>query len=236
MILFPAIDLFGGNVVRLYQGDYERMTVYGRDPADTARTMQAQGATHLHVVDLEGAREGTPLHLGPLRAIHLATGLFIQAGGGVRNEKDVEAYLEAGASRVIVGTMAVRDRAFLERAARAFPGKLVVSADLNNGNVMVRGWTESSLMNVQDMAKRLTELAIDTMVVTDISRDGALTGVNRALYAQLMESGLRLIASGGVTTMEDVRGLRKTGLYGAIVGRAYYEGSFDLSAGIQEAQ
>lgn len=236
MIIFPAIDLFRGQVVRLYQGDYDRMTVYGDDPAHTARTMQSLGATHLHVVDLEGARAGTPLNLASLQAIRKATGLFIQAGGGVRDENDVAAYLDAGASRVIVGTAAVRDRVFLQQMAQAYPGKLAVSADLNNGRVMVRGWTESTAMTVNDMVAQLHELSIDTMVVTDISRDGALKGINEELYAQLMDSGLQLVASGGVTTLQDVRNLRAMNLYGAIVGRAYYEGSFDLAQAIQEAQ
>ncbi|NLB38560.1 MAG: 1-(5-phosphoribosyl)-5-[(5-phosphoribosylamino)methylideneamino]imidazole-4-carboxamide isomerase [Clostridiales bacterium] len=235
MILFPAIDLYRGDVVRLYQGDYDRMTVYAHDPAEVARTMQSLGATHLHVVDLEGAQAGAPKNLAPLKKIHEATGLFIEAGGGVRTQEDVAAFLNAGASRVILGTMAARDPAFLRRVALAYPGKLAVSADLNNGQVMVRGWTESSAMTVTDMVHRLTELGIDTMIVTDISRDGALQGVNEPLYARLADSGLQVIASGGVTTIDDVRALRAMGLYGAIVGRAWYEGSFDLAKGLQEA-
>ncbi len=235
MILFPAIDLYRGDVVRLYQGDYERMTVYGHEPAETARTMQQQGATHLHVVDLEGAKAGTPLNLMSLKAIRAATNLFIQAGGGVRSEQDVREYLDAGADRVIVGTQAVRDPAFLQRAARAFPGQLAVSADLSNGRVMVRGWTESTPMTVEDMVVELKSLHIDTMIVTDISRDGALEGINDSLYAELAGSGLRLVASGGVSTLDDVRKLRAMGMYAAIVGRAWYEGTFDLQEGIREA-
>ena len=235
MILFPAIDLYRGDVVRLYQGDYDRMTVYAHDPAEVARTMQSLGATHLHVVDLEGAQAGAPKNLAPLKKIHEATGLFIEAGGGVRTQEDVAAFLNAGASRVILGTMAARDPAFLRRVALAYPGKLAVSADLSNGQVMVRGWTESSAMTVTDMVHRLTELGIDTMIVTDISRDGALQGVNEPLYARLAGSGLQVIASGGVTTIDDVRALRAMGLYGAVVGRAWYEGSFDLAKGLREA-
>lgn len=235
MILLPAIDLYEGRVVRLYQGDYARMTVYPGSPADTARAMRDAGATHLHVIDLEGARRGTPCNLPALRAIHDAAGLAIEAGGGVRTQADVAALLDAGASRVIVGTAAVRDRAFLTRRAAEYPGKLAVSADLRAGEVMIRGWTEGSGSTFADMAALLRGLAIDTLIVTDIARDGALGGPNHALYAQLAGSGLSIIASGGVTTLDDVRRLRRLGLYGAIVGRAYYEGGFDLAAGVREA-
>ncbi len=235
MIIYPAIDLYQGQAVRLFQGDYDQMTVHDPDPAAAAQRMKAQGATHLHVVDLEGAKAGKPVHTALIARIAKETGLFIQAGGGIRTMEDISGLLAAGARRVILGTKAAEDDAFLQEAARRFGGTLAVGADLRDGKVAVRGWRDTLNLSCSQLADRLTAYGITTMIVTDIARDGAMQGANIGLYKEMQATGLSIIASGGVSSLEDVRSLRALNLAGAIIGKAYYTGAVDLGSAIREA-
>ena len=235
MLIFPAIDLFEGKAVRLYQGDYAQMTVYSGDPPSLAADFRAAGASCLHVVDLEGARSGLTPNLETVRAL-VKSGLFTEVGGGIRSMAVVETYLSAGVGRVILGTAAVTDEAFLKEAAAAFGGKIAVGADFRDGFVAIRGWTEKTALPALDFCRRMEDLGIETLICTDISRDGAMRGANRSLYRELTEAlSLNIIASGGVSTLEDVTALKAQGLYGAIIGKAYYTGAIDLRKAIEAA-
>ena len=188
MIIYPAIDLYQGQAVRLFQGDYEQMTVHDPDPAVAAQRMKAQGATHLHMVDLEGAKAGKPVHTALIARIAKETGLFIQAGGGIRTMDDISGLLAAGARRVILGTKAAEDDAFLQEAARRFGGALAVGADLRDGKVAVRGWRDTLNLSCSQLADRLTAYGITTMIVTDIARDGAMQGAI-SVYQEMQATG-----------------------------------------------
>lgn len=236
MILFPAIDLVGGKAVRLLHGDYEKMTVYGDDPAAIARDFRAAGATAVHVVDLEGAKNGDTPNLETVRAI-VNEGLFTEVGGGVRSMETVETYLSLGVGRVILGTAAVTDRDFLRRALDRYGEKIAVGVDLKNGNVAIHGWTETAPLSGIDFLRELQDAGVQTVIVTDISKDGALQGANRDLYRELCERfTLNVTASGGVSSLADVRALAALGLYGAIIGKAYYTGALDLKQALEVAQ
>lgn len=236
MILFPAIDLYDGKAVRLMRGDYAQMTVYSEDPAAVARAFREQGATHIHLVDLEGARNGTTPNLGTVRRILAESGLFAEIGGGIRSMETIKTCLHAGAGRVILGTAAVQDEALLTEAVRRYGERIAVGVDLRDGRVAIRGWTEQTGLDAFDFCTHLQALGVRTVVCTDISLDGAMRGTNHALYRELSNRfSLQIIASGGVSSIEDVRRLAELGLYGAIIGKAYYTGAIDLKAAIEVA-
>lgn len=238
MLIFPAIDMYGGKAVRLYKGDYAKMTVYSDDPVGIARDFAASGAEQIHMVDLEGARSGKMPNLGVVREVVKATGAFVELGGGIRSLDALDAVFDAGVSRAILGTAAVSDPAFLESAVAKYGGKIAAGCDLKDGVVAVKGWLESSQFTAGDFFTRMTELGIDTVICTDIARDGAMRGANAALYEQIMAAhpGIRLIASGGVSGMDDIARLRALDLYGAIIGKAYYTGAIDLRAAVEAAK
>ena len=237
MLIFPAIDLYEGRAVRLYKGDYARMTVYSDDPVAVARDFKAQGAAQMHTVDLEGARDGGTPNLGTIERIVRETGLFVECGGGLRDMAAIDRAFSAGVGRVILGTAAVSDPALLEEAVGKYGEKIAVGADLRDGRVAIRGWREDSGVTAEDFLRGIEALGVRTVICTDISRDGAMRGANAELYERLQrEFGLDLIASGGVSGMEDVRRLRELGLYGAIIGKAYYTGDIALRDAVEAAR
>ncbi len=230
MRLFPAIDLYEGQAVRLYKGDYQQKTVYHDDPAALARDFAAAGATHIHIVDLEGAKYGTTPNLPTALRIKEASGLFCEIGGGVRTMAVVDTYLQAGLDRVILGTAAVEDPAFVRAAVDAYGDKIAVGVDLKDGLVAVKGWTERSSLDAPTFCRQMQACGVKTIIVTDISKDGAMQGTNHALYRALQKDfpTLQIVASGGVSSLDDLVRLAETGLYGAIIGKAYYIGAIDL--------
>ena len=233
MILLPAIDLFGGQAVRLYQGDYNQMTVYDPDPLHTVRQFERAGATHLHLVDLEGAKTGRTTNLPVIQRIAAQTNVLIEVGGGIRTMDTVRRYLEAGASRVILGTAAVTDPAFTAQAVAQYGEKIAVGADLKDGKVAIKGWLETSQDSWETFFDRMQALGVQTVICTDISRDGAMRGANLALYRTLASRySMDIIASGGVSSLEDIRALKEAGAAGAIIGKAYYTGAIDLAQAI----
>jgi len=235
MLIYPAIDLYEGKAVRLYQGDYAQMTVYSENPPALAADFKAKGATCLHVVDLEGARSGETPNLDTIRDL-AGAGLFTEVGGGIRSMNVVEAYLSAGVGRVILGTAAVTDEAFLRESLEKYGEKIAVGVDLRDGCVAIRGWTERTGLTGLDFCRKMQDLGVKTLICTDIARDGAMRGANRALYKELCEAlGLNIIASGGVSALEDITALKALGLHGAIVGKAYYTGALDLKEAIEAA-
>ncbi len=237
MFIFPAIDLFDGKAVRLTRGDYNQMTVYDNDPAGVAKRFYAAGATKLHVVDLEGAKDGTTANLDTIRAVLSATPLEAEIGGGVRSLDTVETYLKAGAARVILGTAAIEDPSFLRGAAKEYGEHIAVGVDIKDGYVAVRGWTEVSGRECFEFCRELQSLGIRTVISTDISRDGMQSGTNRELYARLKnELSMNIIASGGISTVEDIAAMRQLGVYGAIVGRVLYTGALALEDALTAAR
>ena len=234
MVLYPAIDLVGGKAVRLYKGDYAQMTVYSDDPVSVAKDFQAAGAKHIHLVDLEGAKSGKPENLETIQRILAETDLFVEVGGGIRNMETVETYLSAGVNRVILGTAAVTDPAFLETALAKYAEKIAVGVDLKDGFVAIKGWTETSTQTADAFFSYMQSVGVRTCICTDISRDGAMKGTNRELYRELSQKyAIELIASGGVSSMEDIRALAEMNLHGAIIGKAYYIGAIDLKEAVE---
>ena len=237
MLIFPAIDLYEGKAVRLYKGNYDEMTVYSTDPVSVARDFKAQGAEQMHTVDLEGARDGGTPNLGMIERIVAETGLFVECGGGMRDMANIDRAFSSGVGRVILGTAAVSDERLLAGAVQKYGEKIAVGADLRDGRVAIRGWREDSGLTAEDFLRRIEALGVRTVICTDISRDGAMRGANAELYERLQrEFGLDLIASGGVSSMEDVARLRALGLYGAIIGKAYYTGDISLRAAVEAAR
>ncbi|MER2054411.1 MAG: 1-(5-phosphoribosyl)-5-[(5-phosphoribosylamino)methylideneamino]imidazole-4-carboxamide isomerase [Clostridia bacterium] len=237
MILFPAIDLFEGKAVRLYKGDYGQMTVYSEHPEEIAADFAACGATHIHLVDLEGARSGETPNLETVLKIRESSGLFCEIGGGIRSMEIVDRYLGAGLDRVILGTAAVADEGFLRAAVEKYGAKIATGADIRDGYVAVKGWTEQSGVTMDAFFEKMERIGVATVICTDISRDGAMRGTNREMYRMLSQKySLQITASGGVSTMEDVRQLREMNLYGAIIGKAYYTGDIDLKKAIEVAR
>lgn len=236
MKIFPAIDLYGGKAVRLYKGDYAQMTVYSENPEKIASDFAAQGAKYMHVVDLEGAKTGGTPNIETIKRLVSASGLFVEVGGGVRNTEVVKTYIEAGVDRVILGTAAVTDRAFLREALAGYGEKIAVGVDIKDGFAAIKGWTEKSALDAFAFCKELETLGVQTIICTDISKDGAMRGANVALY-QKLNAALKtnIVASGGVSTIEDVRLLAKNGTYGAIIGKAYYENAISLKEAIEVA-
>lgn len=235
MQIFPAIDLRGGQVVRLYQGDYDQETVYGSDPCAYAREFIDAGAQYLHVVDLDGARDGTTANFDSIAAIAKQGGLYIEAGGGIRTEDRIRQYLDLGVGRCILGTVAVKDFAFTERMARTYGDQIAVGVDARDGYVAVNGWKEISREKGVDFCRRLRDAGVKTVIYTDISRDGAGQGTNLELYRELSGiEGLEITASGGVSSIEELRALERMGVRAAILGKALYSGRLNLRTVIEE--
>ena len=237
MFIFPAIDLFEGKAVRLFKGDYAQMTVYNENPLSVAKDFAAAGATHLHVVDLEGARSGETPNLDTVAALAANSGLFTEVGGGIRSMEVVERYLNAGVHRVILGTAAVNDEAFLKEALARYGDRIAVGVDIKDGFVAIKGWTEKSSLDALDFCKKMEKMGVKTIICTDISKDGAMKGANHELYRTLSQRfGVQIIASGGVSSIEDVKKLAALGIYGAIIGKAYYTGAISLTEAIEVAK
>jgi phosphoribosylformimino-5-aminoimidazole carboxamide ribotide isomerase len=236
VILFPAIDLKDGLCVRLEQGNPARATVFNRDPASQAHAFEAQGFEYLHVVDLDGAFAGKPMNAGAVDRILEAISIPVQLGGGIRDVATVEAWLEKGVTRVIIGTAAVRDPPFVRAVARACPGRVAVGLDARNGHVAVEGWAETSELTALDIARRFEDAGVAAIIYTDVSRDGMLTGLNLEATIELAEVvSIPVIASGGLASIDDVKALlapRAARLAGAIAGRALYDGRLSPAAAL----
>ncbi len=237
MKIFPAIDLYEKKAVRLYKGRYDEMTVYSENPLATALDFAESGAEYIHLVDLEGARDGTTPNISVVKSIVDNTDLFVEIGGGIRTLDTLEKYLEVGVDRVILGTAALLDEAFLKSALERFFDKVAVGVDIKDGNVAIKGWVERSDTDAFDFCARLQELGVSTVICTDISRDGAMRGAAHDLYRELSERfTMNFIASGGVSSISDVERLAKLGLYGAIIGKAYYTGAISIKEAIEVAK
>ena len=237
MIIFPAIDLYESKAVRLYKGDYSAMTVYEEDVPALALRFKAAGATHMHMVDLEGARTGDTPNEALVAQVVQASGLFVQLGGGIRSFETIERYLAAGVARVILGTAAVTQAGFAAEAVSRYGEKVAVSVDVREGLVAVKGWTESTPYTCFEFCDSMRDAGVQTIICTDISKDGAMSGTNLALYGELCARyDMNIIASGGVDSLDAVRALGETGAYGAIIGKAYYTGAVDLAASVELAK
>mgnify|MGYP000779642916 FL=1 len=237
MIILPAIDLLGRKAVRLLKGDYNQVTVYSDSPLEVAREFKSLGAMHIHMVDLDGAKYGTTPNMDIVAEVAENTGLFVEIGGGIRSMDTVKKYIDAGVSRVILGTAAICDEAFLKEAVRTYGEKIAVGADVKDGKIAVKGWLEQSDVTLDEFFLKMQNLGVKNIICTDISRDGAMRGTNLELYRELSEKySLDITASGGVSSIEDVKELRKMNLYGAIIGKAYYTGAVDLKEAIEVAK
>lgn len=234
MIIFPAIDLYEKKAVRLLKGDYNKMTVYSDNPVEVAVDFKNCGATHIHMVDLEGARFGNSPNLSVVKDVVDETGLFVEIGGGIRSIETVEKYIDAGVGRVILGTAAVENEEFLKNAVSVYGDKIAVGADVKDGYIAIKGWTEKSAYTLSDFCKKMQDIGVSYMICTDISKDGAMCGTNRQMYKTLSETiGMNITASGGVSSLDDVFALKEMNLYGAIIGKAYYTGAVDLKEAIK---
>ena len=234
MNIFPAIDLYGGRAVRLYKGDYANMTVYSDDPVSVAMDFEKCGAEYIHVVDLEGAKIGSPCAYETVKSILTNTSLKLEIGGGIRNEEMIKAYVDLGVDRVILGTAAVNNEAFMSEMAEKYGSRLAVGVDIKDGYVAIKGWTEKSNITCDRMFSYVASLGISRVICTDVSKDGAMQGTNRDLYAELSKKfNTNIIASGGVSTLDDIKALNSMGIFGAIIGKAYYTGAIDLSEAIR---
>ncbi len=237
MNIFPAIDLFEGKAVRLLRGEYDKMTVYSENPIEIAREFERLGAKHIHMVDLEGAKSGETPNLEIVRQVADETGLFVEIGGGIRTMEVVDKYISAGIDRVILGTAAVTDKDFLKAAVSKYGEKIAVGADIKDGFVAIKGWTEKSEYSCFEFCEEMQGLGIKTLICTDVSKDGAMQGTNRELYKELSEKfDMQIVASGGVSTIDDIRALREMELYGAIIGKAYYTNAISLEEAIEVAK
>ncbi|MBQ4650953.1 MAG: 1-(5-phosphoribosyl)-5-[Firmicutes bacterium] len=237
MNIFPAIDILGGCAVRLFKGDYDQMTIYSTQPAEIAKDFEAAGARFIHLVDLEGAKSGTTPNIETIKQIRAESSLFIEVGGGIRSMEVIRTYLDAGVNRVILGTAAVNDPDFLKEAMETYGEKIAVGVDIKDGYVAIKGWTEKSEHDGMEFCRKMQELGVKTIICTDISKDGAMKGTNRELYRQLSEElHIDIIASGGVSSIDDVKALAEMNLYGAIIGKAYYTGAIDLAKALEVSQ
>lgn len=236
MLIFPAIDLVQGQAVRLFKGDYQNMTVYHHDPLQVALDFQQKGASCIHLVDLEGAKSGGTPNLSVIRRIIEGTSLFAEVGGGIRSMDTVNTYLNAGVDRVILGTAAVTDPDFLKQVVDTYGEKIAVGVDIRDGYVAIKGWTEQSQYTCDAFFEKMQNLGVKTIICTDISKDGAMQGTNLALYQRLSQTyRVDIVASGGVSSLQDVEALHQMDLYGAIIGKAYYTGAIDLRRAIEVA-
>lgn len=237
MLIYPAIDLYGGKAVRLYKGDYAQMTIYNDNPVEVAKDFAACGASCIHLVDLEGAKNGTTPNFETVTAIKAETGLFCEIGGGIRSMETIDRYLSAGIDRVILGTAAVTEPGFVEAAVAKYGEKIAVGIDIKDGFVAIKGWTVKSEENAFEFCEKMQKIGVKTLICTDISKDGAMQGTNHDLYRELSEQfQMNIIASGGVSSLEDVERLAKLSIHGAIVGKAYYTGAIDLKKAIEVAK
>lgn len=237
MIILPAIDLLGRKAVRLLKGDYNQVTVYSDSPLEVAEKFKSLGATHIHMVDLDGAKYGTAPNMDIVAEVAEKTELFIEIGGGIRSMETVKKYIDAGISRVILGTAAICDEDFLKEAVKAYGEKIAVGADVKDGKIAVKGWLEQSDVTLDEFFLKMQDLGVKNIICTDISRDGAMRGTNLELYRELSAKySLDITASGGVSSIEDVKRLREMNLYGAIIGKAYYTGAVDLEEAIEVAR
>lgn len=233
MKLYPAIDLRGGQAVRLYQGDYDQMTVYNPDPVAQAKAFAAAGAKHLHVVDLDGAKDGLAVNFSTIQNITAAGDLFVEVGGGIRDQQRIEDYLALGVGRCILGTVAVRDFDFTARMARTYGDKIVVGVDMKDGYVAVSGWKELTPEPGLDFCRRCADAGVKALIVTDISRDGTMQGTNMQLYRDLLTiPGVEITASGGIARMEELDELQAMGCHAAILGKSIYTGAIDLAQAV----
>lgn len=234
MHIFPAIDLFEGKAVRLLKGDYNQMTVYSDNPAEFALDFEKQGAKFIHLVDLEGAKEGTTPNIDTIADIVSKTSLFTEIGGGIRSMEVIDKYISIGVDRVILGTAAVNDSEFLQNAIDKYGDKIAVGVDIKDGYVAVKGWTEKSQYSCFDFCKKMQDMGVKTLICTDISKDGAMQGTNHELYRELSEKfDMDITASGGVSSMDDVKKLAELGIYGAIIGKAYYTGAISIKEAVE---
>lgn len=237
MNIFPAIDLFDKKAVRLVKGDYAQMTVYSDNPIEIARDFEKAGAEYIHMVDLEGAKDGTTPNLSVVSDIAQNTSLFVEIGGGIRSMDTLDKYLEAGVDRAILGTSAINDSAFLEEALKKYGNKIAVGADVKDGRIAIKGWLETAPVTLDEFLENMQKLGVETVICTDISKDGAMSGTNLEMYKRLSQRySMNITASGGVSTVEDVKALRSMDLYGAIIGKAYYTGAIDLKEAIEVAK
>lgn len=237
MYIFPAIDLYEGKAVRLLRGEYDKMTVYSDNPIEIAYEFEAQGAKHIHMVDLEGAKNGGTPNLAIVKDVAQKTGLFVEIGGGIRSMDVIDAYMDAGIDRVILGTAAVQDKSFVKSAVDKYGEKIAVGADIKDGFVAIKGWTEKSEYTCFDFCEEMQNLGVKTLICTDVSKDGAMQGTNRELYKELSEKfNMQIVASGGVSTIDDVKALAEMKLYGAIIGKAYYTQAISLEEAIEVAE
>ncbi len=237
MLIFPAIDLYDGRAVRLLRGEYDKMTVYSDNPIEIARAFEKEGATHIHMVDLEGAKSGETPNISIVEQVARETSLFTEIGGGIRSMEVVDRYINAGVDRVILGTAAVENIDFLKSAVKKYGDKIAVGADIKDGFVAIKGWTEKSTYSCLEFCKSMQDVGVKTLICTDISKDGAMQGTNTELYKELSQKlNMQIVASGGVSDIEDVRSLRKMDIYGAIIGKAYYTGAISLKEAIEVAK
>ncbi len=237
MNIFPAIDLYEGKAVRLLKGDYAKMTVYSDNPIEIASDFQKKGAEFIHIVDLEGAKTGKASNIETIKKIIEKTELFSEVGGGIRTLETVDKYINAGADRIILGTAAITDEDFLAEAVKRYGDKIAVGLDIKDGFVAIKGWTENSGFTLYDFCEKLQKVGVKTVICTDISKDGAMQGTNISLYSELSGNfDLQIIASGGVSSIDDIKRLASLGIYGAIIGKAYYIGAVDLKEAIEVAK
>lgn len=237
MLIFPAIDLYDGKAVRLLKGDYNKMTVYSENPPEIALDFKKQGAGYIHLVDLEGAKNGTTPNFNVVTEIKERSELFCEIGGGIRTMETVDKYISAGLDRVILGTSAVEDEAFLKNAVNKYGEKIAVGVDIKDGFVAVRGWLEKSEIDAFEFCEKMQGIGVKTLICTDISKDGAMQGTNLELYKELSQKfSVNITASGGVTSIDDIKKLRSMSLYAAIIGKAYYTGAVNLKEVLEVAE
>lgn len=237
MYIFPAIDLYEGKAVRLLRGEYDKMTVYSENPIEIAYEFESLGASHIHMVDLEGAKNGGTPNIDIVRQVAEKTGLFVEIGGGIRSMDVIDVYIDAGIDRVILGTAAVQNTEFVKAAVDKYGGRIAVGADIKDGYVAIKGWTEKSQYTCFEFCDEMQNLGVKTLICTDVSKDGAMQGTNRELYKELSKKfNMQIVASGGVSTIDDVKVLAKMNLYGAIIGKAYYTNAISLKKAIEVAE
>lgn len=237
MLIFPAIDLYNKKAVRLYKGNYDEMTVYSENPAEIALDFKKQGAECIHIVDLEGAKTGETPNLETIKHIVDGSKLFTEVGGGIRSMGVIEKYVNIGVDRVILGTAAVTDEEFLKKALSEYGHKIAVGIDIKDGFVAIKGWTEKSAYSCEEFMCKMQNLGVKTVICTDISKDGAMKGTNLELYKELSQKySMDIIASGGISTLDDIKKLREMNMYGAIIGKAYYTGAFSIKEAIEVAK
>ncbi len=234
MYIFPAIDLYEGKAVRLLKGDYNRMTVYSDNPMLFAKDFEKQGAKHIHIVDLEGAKNGTTPNINTIKDIVSNCNLFVEVGGGIRSMDVIKEYIDAGVDRVILGTAAVKDENFLKKAIDSYKSKIAVGIDVKDGYVAVKGWTEKTNYTCFEFCEKMQAIGVETVICTDVSKDGAMQGTNHNLYKELSEKyTMNIIASGGITHIDDIINLKKLNIYGAIIGKAYYEKAVSIKDAVE---